>query len=272
MFKKLIVVAVMATTLLASSQAVAPVIVSAQAVDTDYSYFCHRTNAASNPYVAVPFSQNYSEVDGEGKNDHSLHDDGQGPFDPQIHNQQNRTWGDIIPPLPQVSGMANGLNWTADGQEIYFNNCGRDSEEEIPAYIEFFVECNADNTAVDVTVTNYGEASGWIVINGTEYVIAGGDTQVFSYEVGGEIVIFTEDTNEPQYSETPVCTTDEEPEEPVLGRGGGYGTPQLATATPVVVADLPNTAGANYAAIAGIAAAAVVALSFVSKKLYAKFF
>lgn len=92
----------------------------------EYTYFCHQTNSASNPYSATPFSTGYSEVNGGGQSDHSLHT-GE-VFDPSIHNQQNRTWGDIIPPVP---GLPDGLNWTAEGQAIWNNDC------EIPTPVQY---------------------------------------------------------------------------------------------------------------------------------------
>lgn len=77
---------------------------------------CHRTNSASNPYTRN--TVDVASVNGEKKNDHSHHE---GPvFDPEVHDQQNRGWGDIIPP---VEGYNEGQNWNEAGQEIYNNGC-----------------------------------------------------------------------------------------------------------------------------------------------------
>ena len=79
-------------------------------------YICHRGLAIDNPYqendVAI------ESVDGGPDNgDHySEHND-------QLFNtsmQQGDKWGDIIPPIP---GKHSGLNWSAEGQAIWNNNC-----------------------------------------------------------------------------------------------------------------------------------------------------
>lgn len=77
---------------------------------------CHATNSAKNPYVMITVSN--SAINGEKKNDHSHHT---GPvFNPDVHDQQNRGWGDIIPP---VEGVNPGQNWDAEGQAVYNNDC-----------------------------------------------------------------------------------------------------------------------------------------------------
>lgn len=80
---------------------------------------CHRGNAVKNPYQRN--SVDKSAVNGGGENDHSQHT---GPVptseaQAQQYKDDKTDWGDIIPPF---DGYA-GLNWTAEGQAIYNNNC-----------------------------------------------------------------------------------------------------------------------------------------------------
>ena len=84
---------------------------------------CHRTNSVSNPYNQQ--TVNYSAATGAQKGtDHTGHT---GPvFDPNAsyptpHNGDQ--WGDIIPPYSWSGGSYPGLNWDAQGQAIYNNNC-----------------------------------------------------------------------------------------------------------------------------------------------------
>lgn len=76
---------------------------------------CHATAAYNNPYVV-----NNPAADG----DVSGHADHTGPvFFPEI----DETWGDIIPPFyyegPEGVEFYEGLNWNAEGQAIYENDC-----------------------------------------------------------------------------------------------------------------------------------------------------
>lgn len=80
---------------------------------------CHATNSALNPYRAITVA--LSAVDGIGNNDHSSH---VGPvFNTSIHNQQDRGWGDIIPPVPGSENTNVGLNWNTEGAAIWNNDC-----------------------------------------------------------------------------------------------------------------------------------------------------
>ncbi len=113
MVKRITLAAVLVFGLLAASPVA---ITSAQNNNPNKVTICHRTNSAQNPYRQITVS--HSAVDGQGNNDHSHHT---GPvFNPAVHNQQNRGWGDIIPP---VEGVTAGLNWNAEGQAIYNNGC-----------------------------------------------------------------------------------------------------------------------------------------------------
>lgn len=84
---------------------------------------CHRTNSVTNPYVVETVDPD--SVDGDtgndnGQGDHTTHT---GPvFDPDVnypapHNGDQ--WGDIIP----LHDNFAGLNFDADGQAIFENDC-----------------------------------------------------------------------------------------------------------------------------------------------------
>jgi hypothetical protein len=74
---------------------------------------CHATSSHSNPYVSEdPAIANNGDLHG-GHLDHT------GPVYPASG------WGDIIPPYDYapISFHYDGLNWTAEGQAIYNNDC-----------------------------------------------------------------------------------------------------------------------------------------------------
>lgn len=82
---------------------------------------CHRDNNVKQPYGPKKIEVNQNSVDGEGRNDHTHHT---GPVATseevaqELKDNQEK-WGDIIPPF----GEYEGLNWTAEGQAIWNNNC-----------------------------------------------------------------------------------------------------------------------------------------------------
>jgi hypothetical protein len=74
---------------------------------------CHARNFGQG---GDPYNRPNPSVDGI-LNGHAGHD---GPvFFEGIEEQ----WGDIIPPFEHEGGSFPGLNWTPEGQAIYFNNC-----------------------------------------------------------------------------------------------------------------------------------------------------
>jgi hypothetical protein len=83
---------------------------------------CHRTSSQTNPYShqTPPTRQEVSKNSIKGENGHSSHT---GPLFPAPN------WGDIIPPFEAGEGNGEkwdayeGMNWTAEGQAIWNNNC-----------------------------------------------------------------------------------------------------------------------------------------------------
>ena len=76
---------------------------------------CHATASTSNPYQEL--SVNESSLDGGGTNDHAAHT---GPVFDFSDPAGNQAWGDIVPSF----GTFGGLNWTAEGQDVYGHGCG----------------------------------------------------------------------------------------------------------------------------------------------------
>lgn len=82
---------------------------------------CHRTNSATNPYVAITVSAMAVKSHG----DESGHAQHAGPVaNSNEHAQELKDkkikWGDIIPP---VEGITSGQNWTSENQAIHANGC-----------------------------------------------------------------------------------------------------------------------------------------------------
>lgn len=84
---------------------------------------CHATNSASNPYQQIEVNQSAADGgygNGDHYNEHDYHRVPTSEAEAQDFKAMHKKWGDIIPPIP---GKHNGLNWTAQGQAIYNNDC-----------------------------------------------------------------------------------------------------------------------------------------------------
>lgn len=79
---------------------------------------CHRTASHTNPYTAPEVDAD--SIDGDDGNDNGQGDHYVNHTGPVWYSGIQGEWGDIIPP---VTGVHNGLNWTAQGQGFYNNNC-----------------------------------------------------------------------------------------------------------------------------------------------------
>lgn len=81
---------------------------------------CHRSNSATNAYVAITVSAMAVK-----SHVNSGHDQHEGPVaNSEDHARELKSqkikWGDIIPP---VAGITSGQNWNTQNQEIHANGC-----------------------------------------------------------------------------------------------------------------------------------------------------
>lgn len=87
----------------------------------DKQTICHATASFGNPYVQITPNKN---------GDVSGHADHTGP----VFDGVNKGWGDIIPPFTYndhgTEKSLPGLNWTAEGQEIFNDGCNVPVKEE----------------------------------------------------------------------------------------------------------------------------------------------
>lgn len=265
MIKRLLLIAALLVAPIAATQ-----VTNVQAAvneDFEYSYFCHHSAAFANPYQVKPFSQTYAEIDGEGQNDHTKHTGA--VFNPQVHSQQNNTWGDIIPPVEGV--LPNGYNWTQEGQAIYFNDCNY-GDETPTAIISWDVSCAVveGTDMIQVTVTNDGDADGKVYINGQEVAVAAGETEALYFADGTNVQIYLAN-EELVYDETLQCAdTPVVPEDPTTPEEGEVLGAQSADADKV--AAMPETSNGTAAiAIVSLASTAAIVMAAAGKTLLAKF-
>ena len=92
------------------------------AAQADKVTICHRTDAVKNPYVKITVDSSAADAQPPAQGDHAL--EHQGPIASstavaQLLKDQHIEWGDIIPPHDNFGG----LNWTAEGQAIFRNDC-----------------------------------------------------------------------------------------------------------------------------------------------------
>lgn len=232
MYKKLLIALAFAAVFFVSGKSASAL------VAPQYDSFCHATNSVKNPYIVVPFSSTYSEIDGQGKNDHTLHI---GPVatSPAVAQQLKNNkvdWGDIIPPVPGV--LPAGYNWDADGQAIYNNGCNYVNPNFDVPLISFAVACDPTNSKyVIVTLTNDGKVDGSAFVNGVEVPVASGQTVTYKVDSGSNVevvigkqtvynqVVTCKTTSTSSVSEaTPTSTTKPQVKAPKAGVNAGGGT------------------------------------------------
>jgi hypothetical protein len=123
--KKVFTVGLLASIFLA----MAPAVMSADQADARTASkvtICHRTNATTNPYRRITVSKN--AADGQGNNDHTSHNESYNDgatthyvFNKDVTYPNNqKDWGDIIPPFANGGTTNPGYNWdAANAQSIY---------------------------------------------------------------------------------------------------------------------------------------------------------
>jgi hypothetical protein len=143
---------------------------------------CHRTNAVQNPYVRETVA--LSSVDGNLGDDHGQGDhfaEHKGPVASseavaQALKDDDQKWGDIIPPNP----AGTSLNWDADGQAIYANDCNYVTPPPPPVLDPTATitpgTCDKPDTTVLLDNT---QSTGAVTfdVNGTSYQVAAGESQ-----------------------------------------------------------------------------------------------
>jgi hypothetical protein len=177
-----------------------PGVAQAQVVG-DQITICHRTNAATNPYVKITVSVN--AADGQGNNDHSQHT---GPIASSVAEAQDlkeagTRWGDIIPDHP---GLPGGLNWDAEGMALLLDDCSVTGETGEPGSLRvdkvcdptnddgnFVIVLSQDGTPFDSNAVTCGNFVTFSNLPPGDYVVseqAGGGTNLSDYTVviGGD--------------------------------------------------------------------------------------
>jgi hypothetical protein len=194
---------------------------TASAARSEKVVICHSTQTSpsngkgqgpqNNPYVQE--SVNQSSI----ANLPNGHDSHTGPV---FNNTGQDFWGDIIPPF----GNYPGLNWTAEGQAIYNNDCGFVTEG---AFVTFDVSCGNKETVV--TLTNSGQSAGTATVNGEEVAVAAGTSVTVNFDLGENIVVVI--NGQTVYNQTPVCsgkgsttTKDPQVQAPKAGVNAGGGS------------------------------------------------
>ncbi|MEO5628107.1 MAG: hypothetical protein ABIQ89_04455 [Candidatus Saccharimonadales bacterium] len=213
---------------------------------------CHATNSVSNPYTKPEVNADSADGDtgnDNGKGDHSTHS---GPVatTPQVAQalkNAKQSWGDIIPPHNNYAG----LNWTAEGEAIYNNNCEYVEPDFDEPLITYEVTCpRVVGGKVVVALTNEGQADGTAGVNGDTVDVPAGTTVELEFDQGQKIQIVIND--KVVFNETPVC--------------GGKGADETTTpATPEVAQVVAPTAAVNAGngAIAGLVSLVAVSLASV---------
>jgi hypothetical protein len=271
MYKQLFVAAAMIATATSAAGFAAAHATQDNTANTNKITICHRTDAPKNPYRRITISVN--AADGKGKNDHSHHEGDVATSFTQAVEMKSRgeKWGDIIP---------EGLNWTAEGQSVYNNDCRYPTPEQKYADIDYEIACQVEAQTAVVTFTNTGTKDGMAILNDEvltvttsaplvkSIAIATGGTQI-KISIEGELVLDKVYVCEPgKGSVNP--TTPTPPATPTDSTVTPAGT---NSSTADVATSLPYTAGNNTQLIAVISSAIAAMIAIVStivKKTYLK--
>ncbi len=140
---------------------------------------CHRDAASNKPYVQITVAVSAADNDlgnDNGRGDHFAEHTG-----PVFNStmQQGDNWGDIIPPIP---GIHDGLNWSAEGQAIYNNDCA-------PAVVTVIDVCpniEGNQTTVPAGLVKVGDNCVVPEDNGTVLGVSTVATIIKAPAVGGQ--------------------------------------------------------------------------------------
>lgn len=135
---------------------------------------CLATGNSSNPYSGALFEAS-SIINGSGAVK------SEGPANSPVGVYPDAGWGNIVPPVTHPNGTAtfSGLNWSADGQEIWNDGCGVDgsspSESPSPPPTDDHAKVTVC-VATDDSGNPYetGEFSATAIISGEGVVKSGG--------------------------------------------------------------------------------------------------
>lgn len=206
---------------------------------------CHATNSHSNPYTVNTIDD--SSIDEENNQYLNGHGDHTGPV--WHEGIADHSWGDIIPPFTNSAGSSfEGQNWTPEGQAIYNNNCEPVDDEEGEPNVSALLVCNVATKTFTLTITNSGDASSEISLNGDEFTLGAGESVDKSLVDNGEGVTIELLVDGVVYGEGDNAFDGTRPFFCKQGSGGGGETPTTPTtpsnpATANGVASLPVTGG-----------------------------
>lgn len=164
---------------------------------------CHATNSDTNPYVQETVDQDAADNNlgnDNGNGDHYSHT---GPIWNDTFKQNKTAWGDIIPP---IIGETTGLNWTSEGQAIYYNGCNIPTPVGVPAvtFTEPTCTTNGFYTLVAREGVVYKDANGGVLAAGNHAVIPGQTVTINAYPASSAYVL----TGQTQWNYTFTVPTD----------------------------------------------------------------
>ena len=164
---------------------------------------CHRRNAVNNAYGPKKIEIAKQAIFKQGHDTHTGPVATSAVVAQQLKDSQIE-WGDIIPPFEykdkgQTQQYA-GMNWTAEGQAIWNNNC--QYLVETSPDIQFRVNCDRQDR-VRVILRNQGTAEGSITVNGIVHTLAIGERKVVRFDADTRVVIILD--GQTVYDEVVTC-------------------------------------------------------------------